>query len=157
MTNRATWLLCDSRQDAITREPNAVSEITTSDPDTWGLLYVGDLAFRVGFTDVGLVPEVHHDATGTLIGIGELLVAFDVSGKNQLFLYKMPTIFHEFLTVNERGLLVRDETGFILLSRNGEEIWSYCPDLLGSFELADGIIRGETIEGAPFSVRVPQA
>ena len=108
----------------------------------------------IGFAAIGLVPQSIAIGGRIVIGINELVVGLDCDTGKTVFQYEMPTIFHDFLAADERGYLLNDETGFVCIDRNGLEKWTFLPGLIGRFEFLDGVIAGETIDGAPFQVRV---
>lgn len=109
----------------------------------------------VAFADIGLEPKACVLGSLVIIGISEVVAAFSAATGELEFEYRMPTIFHDFLVADERGLLLEDEIGFVWLSSSGEERWKFCPDLIKRSELRDGVIRGETFDGALFEVRIP--
>lgn len=160
--NEFSWVPCDSRRDlearlAALRGVAVFPVIETEDANTWGYVKVVSGmpgALPVGYSDVGLTPAVTAANGVLLLGITELVAGIDLSTGAVAFRYRMPTVFHQFVRVDERGFLVQDEIGFVLLSRRGEELWRFCKDLIEEYKLMGDELAVTTFEGDCFRIKV---
>lgn len=161
----SSWVPCDSRNDlegrlAALRDVLILPLVETADANQWGFLRVSGekpAVLPVGYADVGLVPEVTIANGVLLLGITELVAGVDLSTGALAFRYKMPTIFHQFVRVNQSGVLLQDEIGFVLLSPRGEERWRFCKDLIQDYKLTGDELVVTTFEGEQFRVKVGQS
>lgn len=157
-----SWVPCDSRSDlearlAALRGVAVFPVIEAEDANTWGYVKVPagrPAVLPVGYADVGLTPKVTIANGVLLLGIAELVAGIDISTGALAFRYRMPTVFHQFVRVDERGFLVQDEIGFVLLSRRGEERWRFCKDLIQNYKLMGDELVVTTFEGDCFRVKV---
>ena len=162
-----TWIPCESYSDMKTRIASLPGSkcfeiIQAEDSRSWGFFALRKphsktpvLLQPIGYADIGLPPEAVRFSNQLLIGVNEKIVVVDVTQGTETFTYRMPTIFHEFLSVNSSGILARDEIGFILLSWKGEERWRYCKDIIDSYKISGNKISFSTIEGEHFHVHFP--
>ena len=134
----------------------AIVELTTADPNAWGFFRLPfDKILLVGYADLGLFPVADCIDNRLLVGINELLACFDADTLNCRFLYRMPTVFHEFISL-ENKIIVRDEIGFLGISINGEELWNFLTSgPINMFYSKSGRIYGETIDGEVFDFAIP--
>lgn len=151
------WVHCDSRNALVTQLlPNAYELLMTDSPNSWGyMLFDTDIIIPIGYANVGLLPLAVKHCNQVFVGIDELLVGYDWTSQSVLFKYEMPTIFHEFVRFDQDGLVVLDEIGFVGISYTGEERWSFCIDLIASYEIGQSIISGKTQEGKSFKFTIP--
>lgn len=160
--DKSSWVPCDSRSDlearlADLRGVAVFPVIETEDANTWGYVKVvaeKPAALPVGYANVGLAPAVTAANGVLLLGITELVAGIDLSTGAVAFRYRMPTVFHQFVRVDERGFLLQDEIGFVLLSRRGEERWRFCKDLIQDYKLMGDELAVTTFEGDCFRIKV---
>jgi hypothetical protein len=154
-----TWVPVESKSAlaAILGSDGAASELATEEPNTWGYLQLPNgKKLVIGYSDLGLRPAVISIGRKLFIGIDELLVGLHQDTLERIFTYRMPTVFHEFLSSVD-PLVVRDEVGFICVSASGTERWRYLTNgPIQTFSMASGLLRGETIDGEKFSFSVPE-
>lgn len=150
----ARWVPAESKSAlaAILGNYGATLELETADPNTWGyFLLPSDRNVVVGYANVGLTPALVASDDNFFIGINELLVGFDQNTFKRIFTYRMPTIFHEFLS-SSSPIVARDELGFVSVSISGKERWRHMTSgPIEKFTMANGWLRGETIDGERFS------
>jgi len=129
----------------------------TEEPNTWGYLKLpNDKKLVIGYSDLGLRPAVITIGQRLFVGIDELLVGLYQDTLERIFTYRMPTVFHEFLSSSD-PLVARDEVGFICISVSGTERWRYLTNgPIKKFTMASGSLRGETIDGEKFSFSIPE-
>ncbi len=153
------WVACDSRSALIAQLPkNSCELLTTDSPSSWGYMeFDSGTIVPVGYADIGLLPLAVRHGDRLFIGIDELLVSYHCSDQSVCFIYKMPTVFHEFVRFDQNGLIVRDEIGFVGISYNGDESWSFCKDLIACYEIDQATILGKTEEGENFKFIIPPA
>ncbi len=157
-----SWVPCDSLSDlegrlAALRGVKILRLVQIEDANTWGFLTVpGEepLVLPVGFVDVGLVPAAVLVNGLLLLGITELVVGIELSSGALAFRYRVPTVFHEFVRVDENGVLLQDEIGFVLLSLHGEEIWKFSRDLIQDYKLTGNELEVTTLDGERFNIKV---
>lgn len=109
----------------------------------------------IGYANLGLLPTIIAVADALVVGVDELLVRINKNTFERVFTYRMPTIFHEFLTSSD-PIIVRDEVGFVCISASGKEQWRHLTSgPIEAFTMADGWLRGETIDGEGFALPIP--
>ncbi|HNN46915.1 MAG TPA: hypothetical protein PKN34_12755, partial [Azospira sp.] len=105
--------------------------------------------------DLGLLPVAVLFDDRLLVGVDEVLASFDVDTLQKQFSYRMPTVFHEFVSL-AAPIIVRDEVGFVGISANGKECWcSLTSGPIRKFAIEHGHILGETIDYEPFDFAIP--
>jgi hypothetical protein len=160
LMDAANWVNCDSRSDLDARLSclnGRVFESSIADEsNTWGYMVVEDNIFiPIGFSDVGLPPEVYIYKKAVLVGVSDTLSGYSLDTGELIFTYKMPTIFHEFVLFADFGFIVQDEIGFVSLSYSGGERWSQiCDDIIETYNVSNGSIIGETVEGTTFNFTI---
>jgi len=148
------WTSADSKS-ALTSylaDKDVAVKLETHDANTWGFfkLPIGKF-LQVGYADLGLLPVATVVNDRLLVGIDELLAGYDSSTLEQVFLYRMPSIFHEFVSLSD-PLIVRDEVGFVGISLDGTERWKYLTNgPIDDFEIVGNRIRATTIDGETFT------
>lgn len=155
--SKGVWVPCDSRASLLAElPPGAAEPLTTDSPNTWGYVtFDTAVVIPIGYSDLGLLPvAVMYDGK-LFVGIDELLVAYDSSGKSLIFKYTMPTVFHEFVRFEQDCLIVRDEIGFAGISFAGVEKWSFWIDVISDYEIRHSMILGKTEEGQEFKFTIP--
>jgi len=150
-----SWIACESRSDLEARLEKAQGRVLPmlvgTEANTWGHASCGTTILPIGYANLGLLPEVIGSDAAILVGSGQALTALDARTGAPIFTYAMPTVFHEFLRIEDDLLLIRDETGFIALSPQGEERWTgLCADIIEGYEISGDVITGRTMEGADF-------
>jgi len=154
----ATWVSAESKSAlaAMLGNDAAASAVATADPNTWGYMQLSNgKKLVIGYANLGLLPAIIAIDDELVIGIDELLVRIKKSNFERVFTYRMPTIFHEFVSSSD-PIVVRDEVGFVCLSASGEEQWRHLTSgPIEKFAMADGWLRGETIDGEKFSFAIP--
>ncbi|MDH5764028.1 MAG: hypothetical protein OEZ51_13735 [Nitrospinota bacterium] len=162
--NIDSWKNCSSRSEvdelALKFKGFVLDTVITEGANTWGFLtvdYEGKSIFiPIGYANAGLVPEVVLVFDAILIGINEKLIGIDIEKLLATFIYRLPTIFHEFIEFNETNFTIRDETGFICLSYQGMKIWEFIiDDIIETFEIQNDVITGHTFEGKEFQFKIP--
>jgi hypothetical protein len=149
------WTPCDSRSDLEARLEKAKGRVLQTlvgqEANAWGYA-AGDAAIvPIGYANLGLTPNVIGSDTTIFVGSSETLTALDAKTGASIFRYDMPTVFHEFVRIEDDHLLVRDETGFVALSHQGRERWKgLCADIIEDYEIDGAVIAGRTLEGAEF-------
>lgn len=153
-----TWIAFESRSALLaSMECEAIAtELLTADPRSWGFFKLsGDNILVVGYADLGLLPIAAQWNGSLFVGIDEILVGFDMENFCKKFSYRMPSVFHEFLSF-ENQLIVRDEIGFVGISHEGKELWCCLTSgPVKSFSIEGRQIRGETIDGDIFDIYMP--
>lgn len=160
----SVWEAADSRNDLRARVERLDRDVVlpmveAEEATAYGLLTVPDnspLHIPVCYSHVGIQPSVAVSNDLLALGLGGEVVAVRRQSGEQIFRYRMPTTFHEFLPWKGQELLCKDEIGFVLLSTDGEETWSFLLDVVGDFEVDGNTIRGETMEGQPFQTKLPE-
>lgn len=137
-------------------DQSVAGELMTENPRALGFFSLpGGKVLVVGYADLGLVPSAALSQSHLLVGIDEVLAGFDPVTHEQLFSYRMPTIFHEFISLAD-PIIVRDEIGFVGISSIGEERWCSLTDgPIKTFTVERGRIVGETIDDEPFVIPIP--
>ncbi len=162
MRTNCSWVACDSRADMQSRllgqnQTRVLAPLVTEDPNSWGFLQISgnhSAFLPVGYADLGLEPTAVSLDNAVFVGIAELVVGLDLSTGVTLFEYRMPTVFHEFVRIDQHEILLRDEIGFVLLSCSGEELWKFCTDLVADYEQLGNELHVTTFEGKSYQVRV---
>lgn len=157
------WIPCDSKYDLESRLENISKKtllplIETTDANAWGYLSLkdgSDLIIPVNYVNLGLSPQIAQTSETLLVGINDLLVGFDPVNATKRFQYKVPTVFHEFVRFDDDVFVVRDEIGFVGLSYEGKEKWSFCKDLIVDYKISGHVISGTTLEGHDFQFEIP--
>lgn len=148
-----SWIAVDSKSSLMPQlaEVKNHAELVTSDANSWGFFRPSPgCALSVGYANNGLIPSAVITGELFLVGTNELLSAYDAFTLSQVFCYRMPSIFHEFVSVGE-VLVVRDEVGFVGLSTTGVELWCHLTEgPIENFEFTDSCIKGVTIDGEQF-------
>ena len=152
------WVHCDSRSQlsAETESKITIGEISTADSNSWGYYNLSkNRCVKISYANVGLTPQSVVYDKYLFIGIDEVLVSYDLSKDIKVFTYRMPFIFQEFVSVGE-ALIVRDELGFIGLSKNGGESWKFITEgVIETFSVEPPKISGKTVDGETFSYLIP--
>jgi len=155
--NKASWVECDSEYDMqkiLSDTEGCIFDVVEQDyANEWGYMLVDDTSIHIpiGFSSVGLLPEVDVCNTIAYLGISDEVIGYDVVTRKVKFRYKMPSIFHNFIKATDEGVLVQDETGFLYLSSEGNVLWiELCGDIIDSYEVNEDIISGETEDGEEF-------
>jgi hypothetical protein len=153
-----TWVPADSKSALVTilGSDAIASGLVTEDPNSWGYLQLPNgKKLAIGYSDLGLRPAAISVGQTLFVGIDELLVGFYQDTLERIFTYRMPTVFHEFLSFSD-PIVVRDEVGFVCLSVSGTERWRHLTNgPIEKFAMANGSLRGETIDGEKFSFSIP--
>jgi len=160
----SVWDAADSKSDLQVRMTRLESGtllplIETDEATVCGLLTIpgeSPLLVPVCYSHVGIPPSVAVSDGLLAIGMGNDVVVMCKRAGGQVFRYRMPTTFHQFLPWNGDDLLCMDEVGFILLSAKGEETWSFLLDVIARFEMEGNTIKGETLEGESFQTQLPR-
>ncbi|WP_218080303.1 hypothetical protein [Anthocerotibacter panamensis] len=134
----------------------ATSELATADPNTWGFFPLPNgKKLVVGYANLGLTPVATVVNGHLLIGINEILAGFDLNTLQRTFIYRMPSVFHEFVSLKD-PVIVRDEVGFICISATGVERWALLTNgPINQFTIEGAFIRGVTIDDEPFKFAIP--
>jgi hypothetical protein len=132
-----------------------LAEIQTMDANRWGqFLFPNGMIIKVAYANLGLKPCAVLVGPRVIIGIDELLSCYDMETRRQVFCYRMPSVFHEFLIVDD-PLVVRDEIGFVCITLDGHECWAHCTaGPIESFSISADRISGSTIDGDEFSFQL---
>lgn len=89
------------------------------------------------------------------MGIDEVVASFGVDTLKKQFSYRMPSVFHEFVSLSER-IILRDEIGFVGISANGEECWAFLTSgPINKFAIEQGCVHDNTIDDGRFEFVVP--
>ncbi|MEN9855579.1 MAG: hypothetical protein RL186_1307 [Pseudomonadota bacterium] len=149
------WIPSSSKSEAMIGAPSGAPVIMTSDDNSWG--YFRDPSGRtviVGYADIGLKPQAIQCGDTVFIGINESLFGIDSASMNVKFTHKMPWVFHEFLQYKD-FLLVRDEIGFMGISKDGQEIWEGITEApIDRFKIEGNSILGLTTDGDSFHFEI---
>jgi hypothetical protein len=127
-----------------------------NDANSWGYMTVGDAVFiPISFANVGLLPQAFIQNEIIVIGISGVLLAYSLKSGKVMFVYKMPTIFHEFVLRTDSFFIIRDEISFICLSYCGDKKWLYmCDDIIDEYHIDNEFIFGITMEGVNFKFKI---
>jgi hypothetical protein len=152
------WTSVESKSALVAKreQEEIVGQFETADANSWGFfrLPTGKI-LTFGYADLGLLPMAVVMDELLIVGIDELLVGYNASTLERVFVYRMPSIFHEFLFETGR-LIVRDEVGFVGISPDGTEQWKELTDgPIDKFEIDGNQINGTTIDGEKFSFSLP--
>lgn len=152
------WTPVDSRSallNAIADE-GPTSELVTADANEWGFFRLpNDKILVVGYADLGLLPMAVMLDNHLLVGIDEILACLDVNTLERKFFYRMPSVFHEFISLAD-PIIVRDEVGFVALSGNGNERWKFLTSGPINKSYVEGRrLYGETIDDEQFEFLIP--
>ena len=137
-------------------DEEVAGELVTADPNSWGFFRSpSGRVLVVGYANLGLPPLVAVFDGRLLVGIDEVLASFDMDTLQRHFAYRMPSVFHEFVSLAD-PIIVRDEIGFIGISKDGVECWSsLASGPIKMFAIEHGHILGETIDDEPFDFAIP--
>ncbi len=153
-----TWTRVESKSalSAAIADQTVAGELLTEDPCAWGYFSLpGRKVLVVGYADLGLVPVAALTHSSLLVGVDEVLAGFDSVTHDKLFSYRMPSVFHEFISLAD-PIIVRDEIGFVGISSDGEERWcSLTSGPIKKFTIERGRISGETIDDDSFAIAIP--
>lgn len=152
------WASVDSKSalSGAIADQAVAGELMTEDPNEWGFFSLpGGKVLVVGYADLGLVPVAALVQGRLLIGIDEVLAGFDPVTHEKRFSYRMPSVFHEFVSLAD-PIIIRDEIGFVAISSDGEEQWcSLTSGPIKRFAIESGRIVGETIDDESFAIPIP--
>lgn len=152
------WVACESRRDMDARIPehSVVVVLQLSDTNTWGYFRMAERRYlEIGYANVGLIPQAIVVGERVFVGINECLAGYDSATGVQLFSYRMPFLFHEFIEIGG-PLIVRDEMGFVGITVAGKELWSFCTEgTIDSYAITSSHISGKTSDGVSFSFEMP--
>jgi hypothetical protein len=143
-----------------TFDADVYSTVEQDYANTWGYFFLKDenLCIPIGFSGVGLSPEIMVRNAMVLIGITDEIIGCDLESGKEKFRFIVPSVFHEFLDFEGDLIVFQDETGFVGLSLNGSVKWmKLCDDVVGNYTLQDGVISGKTVGGESFEFVVGQA
>jgi hypothetical protein len=131
-------------------------KMVTADPNAWGFFKLpSGKVLVVGYADLGLLPVAVLFHNRLLVGVDEVLESFDADTLEKQFSYRMPAVFHEFVSLAD-PIIVRDEIGFVGISADGKECWcSLTSGPIKKFAIEHGRIHGETIDDEPFAFAIP--
>ena len=149
------WISSPSKTDAMVDAPSGVPVVMTSDNNSWGyFIDQSGQKFIVGYADIGLKPQAIECEDTVFIGINEALFGIDSASMTIKFTHKMPWLFHEFIQYKE-FLLVRDEIGFVGISKDGQEIWEGITEApINVFRIEGNSIVGSTTDGDDFHFEI---
>lgn len=157
-TDAPLWNAVESKSALLSALANeeVASELVTADPNSWGFFNSpSGKVLVVGYANLGLPPVAALFDCRLLVGVDEVLASFDMNTLQRQFVYRMPSVFHEFVSLAE-PIIVRDEIGFIGISKDGKECWSsLASGPIKTFAIEHGHIRGETIDDEPFDFAIP--
>lgn len=152
------WIKIGSKNDLVaTCDPQMIlNQLVTADANEWGYFKLpNEKLLIVGYADLGLIPQGVIYNGNFLVGIDEVLSSFDVSTLQESFTYRMPSVFHEFVSLGEL-IVVRDEIGFVAISDGGVEVWKFLTNgPINEFFIEREGIHGDTIDGEKFNFSVP--
>lgn len=153
-----TWSPVESKSALASVFENEIpaNEIVTEEPNKWGFFKLqNEKIIVVGYAELGLSPVAVMLDGCLFVGIDELLVCFDADTLQQKFSYRMPSVFHEFVSLGNR-IIVRDEIGFVCVSADGYECWKFLTDgPISSFNIEGKNLHGKTIDEEPFEFSIP--
>lgn len=131
-------------------------EILTEDPKRWGFFKLpNENILIIGYANLGLSPVATLVGHRLFVGIDEVVACFDVNTLQRRFSYRLPTVFHEFISLSNR-IIVRDEIGFVGISPEGEECWKFFTSgPIRKFFIEPNRVYGETIDDEPFEFAIP--
>jgi len=154
-----SWTAAESKSALMSAiaDDGAADSLITADPNSWGFFRLPNgKIFVVGYANLGLLPVAAVINNRLLIGVGEVLAGFDVDNFQRKFSYRMPSVFHEFVSLTE-PIVVRDEIGFVGISSDGEERWNFLTNgPINRFSIENGRLHGETIDGESFEFAIPE-
>jgi hypothetical protein len=152
--NTIKWVSMASKNELneYLSKKNSITELSDIDANTWGYFEIkNDQFLKIGYVNVGLKPQAILFDEAIYIGINEIFVGYQKDFKKKIFSYKMPTIFHEFINLSD-SLIIRDEVGFIGLSRNGEQNWIFLVNgPIEEYNITECLIEGKTMDNETFS------
>jgi hypothetical protein len=152
------WTRIESRQElpGVLAGQTIGCELVTDDANEWGYFKLPDgKFFLVGYANLGLPPVALIADKRLFVGINEVLACFDTETLEKRFSYRMPSVFYEFISLSST-IIVLDEIGFVGLSSDGQERWSFVVDgPVKKFIFDNGHIHGETIDDELFEFEVP--
>lgn len=152
------WASVDSKYEVLNlgKCGELRTELLTEDPNRWGFFrFQNGNIIVIGYANLGLPPMWVAMRNSVLIGIDEVLACIDISTLEVRFRYTMPSVFHEFVSV-DKSIIVRDEIGFVGLSLEGGETWKFLVDgPVDEFHIKDKIVYGRKIDGDLFNFSIP--
>ena len=156
---KANWIQCDSKNDLHARleavKGHVFDEFEADDSNAYGYLSFSNdaICIPLAFSDVGLVPESISSNEMIFIGITDNVVGYDLKTGSQIFVYRMPTVFHNFVAIQNSRIFIQDETGFVSLSVDGkQEGIKLYSDVIDTYQISGSIISGEIIDGELFQL-----
>ena len=153
-----TWTGVESRSAlaSAVADQAVASELVTEDPNAWGFFRLpSGKVLVVGYADLGLLPVAVLSENRLLVGVDEVLASFAADTLEKQFSYRMPSVFHEFVSLAD-PFVVRDEIGFVGISADGKERWcSLTSGPIKKFAIEHGRIFGETIDDEQFVIGIP--
>lgn len=153
-----SWTSSESRCELLNTILNqdVAGELATEDANSWGFFKLpSNRLLVVGYANIGLFPVAVLSEDRLLVGINEVLASFDAHTLEKQFSYRMPTVFHEFLSVVD-PILVRDEVGFVSISADGKERWRFFTGgPINNFVIDNKSIIGDTIDNESFAFDIP--
>ncbi len=153
-----SWIGVDSKSalSSAIAEQSVGRELVTADPNAWGFFRLASgKVLVVGYANLGLLPVAVLIDNRLLVGVDEVLAGFDAATLEKQFCYRMPSVFHEFVSLAD-PIVVRDEIGFVGISADGKECWCYLTSgPIKKFAMENGHIIGETIDDEPFAIAIP--
>lgn len=161
--DKIIWTQCDSEGDMKSRlsnKSNVIESLVTQNATSWGFLSVQTdhkkcLIIPVNYTDIGLLPKAYVKNGIIFVGIYNIIFGYSIPKGGIIFMYEMPTVFHEIICFDTDSLIIADEIGFVRLSYEGKEIWSQlCEDIVDNYEIKKSSISGVTFEGKSFEFKL---
>lgn len=150
------WTPCSSKNEMISRLKENFFLAELDEARDWGFFHINENStLAIGYTDYGIKPSAFKIEGHIIFGAGQYVAKYDPSEKGLTYQYKVPTVFHEFITLDKYNFLIRDEICFILINDSGDEIWSFCPGLIDKYTLNGTSIEGATDEGIIFKTDLP--
>jgi len=153
-----SWNAVESKSALLSAiaDKEVANELVTADPNSWGFFRLpSGKILVVGYADLGLSPVAVLFDSCLLVGVDEVLASFDMDTLQRQFAYRMPSVFHEFVSLAD-PIIVRDEIGFIGISKGGKECWSsLASGPIKRFAIEHGHILGETMDDEPFDFAIP--
>lgn len=153
-----SWFPVESKYEilSINNYGQLRKELVTEDPNQWGFFRLPDgKMLIVGYANLGLLPMWKSMRGCVLVGIDEVLACISISTLEERFRYTMPSVFHEFISVDNL-IVVRDEIGFVGISPEGSEVWKFLVGgPISEFHIEDKVICGRQIDGDSFRFLIP--
>jgi len=150
------WIPCSSRNDLVSRLKNDSAFAEFEEARDWGFFCVDeDSILAVGYTNFGINPSAFRIGENIIFGAGDYVANYSCLSKNIIYRYHVPTVFHEFVFLEENKFLIRDEICFVLVDGKGNEVWSFCPGIINEYGFNGNEIVGITDEGVGFKASIP--